>query len=335
MALGKGLESLIPKKKTDDAVNNNIALNQGGEIASPALPANISNISASDVVKKPEQFVNTSQRNINQYQQHSHQKQSHESVFHIEVEKIKPNPYQPRREFNEENLKELAQSIREFGIIQPIIVSKIIKETETGTVVEYQLVAGERRLKAAKMVGLERIPAIIRKVDLGRTNLELALIENIQRSDLNPLETARAYSRLQDEFGLTQREVAVKVGKSREAVANTLRLLNLPTHIQEALSKNIINESQARALLAITNQVEQEKAFQNLLTQKVSVRALKESVQVPIDPQKNYWEKQLEDKLGMPVKIIKNGARGKMVIQFFSEKEWQAILEKLLNGEIN
>ncbi len=331
MSLGKGLESLIPKKKLDNPVNSPAQLQ-------PPVISDIPVLKSRSPIEPPQKFTNFPQRdsNVDQYQKkHFQPRHNQESIFHIEVEKIKPNPYQPRRDFDEENLRELAQSIREFGIIQPIIISKIIKETETGTAVEYQLIAGERRLKAAKMVGLERIPAIVRKIDLGRTSLEIALIENVQRSDLNSLETAKAYARLQDEFGLTQREIASKVGKSREVIANTLRLLNLPSHIQEALFKNIINESQARALLAVVNQAEQEKVFQNLLTQKVSVRTLKENIQAPVDPQRTYWEKQLEDKLGTPVKIIKNGARGKMVIQFFSEKEWQSILEKLLNGEEN
>lgn len=259
-----------------------------------------------------------------------------ESIFQIEVEKIRPNPYQPRKEFNEEGLKELAESIRAHGILQPLIVSKIEKETEIGTAVEYQLIAGERRLMAAKLIGLERVPAIIKKVDEHRLKLEIALIENLQRSNLNPIEAARAYTRLYEEFGLTQQEIGSRLGKSREAVANTMRLLKLPFNIQQAISEGKINESQARALLAIINPQEQERAFQALLSQKLSVRDLKERIIKPpaaVEPQQNYWEKQLEEKLGAPVKVIKHGSKGKVVIQFHTEDEWQNILEKLIGPD--
>lgn len=258
------------------------------------------------------------------------------AVFQLEVGQIKPNPYQPRKEFNEEELRELASSIREFGIIQPIIVSKLETEVPTGTAIEYQLIAGERRLMAAKLIGLPRVPAIVRSVDSNKTKLELALIENIQRSDLNPLETARAYARLQDEFEFTQREIAVRVGKSREVVANTLRLLSLPSYAQEALSGGKINESQARALLAISNIEEQKAVLAKVMNEKLSVRAIKENVNDISESQKTpeaiYWEKQLEEKLGAPVKLVKDGGRGKMIVRFYSEEEWQGIVQKLLGS---
>jgi len=263
--------------------------------------------------------------------------QHNESVFQIEVEKIKPNPFQPRHEFNNEELEGLAQSIREFGIIQPLVVSKIIKETETGTDVEYQLIAGERRLRAAKLAGLERVPAIVRKVDSNRTKLEMALIENLQRHNLNPIESAKAYSRLQDEFGLTQKEIAIRVGKSREAVANSMRLLNLPSYIQESLMENKLNESQARALLGIQNMDEQRRVFESILSNKLSVRAVKSEAQKtePVaDPELIYWQKRLEEGLGMPVKVSKNGGKGRVAIEFYSDEEWHGVLERLLGKEL-
>jgi ParB/RepB/Spo0J family partition protein len=159
---------------------------------------------------------------------HDHSEKPYEAVFHIEVEKIKPNPQQPRRDFNQDAIKELAASIREFGILQPLVVTKVVKEVPTGTDVEYYLIAGERRLRAAKYLGLERVPAVIKNVDLEKERLELAIIENLQRENLNPVEMGRAFARLQDEFRLTQREIAARLGKSREAVANTMRLLDLP-----------------------------------------------------------------------------------------------------------
>ncbi|PIY59517.1 chromosome partitioning protein ParB, partial [Candidatus Wolfebacteria bacterium CG_4_10_14_0_8_um_filter_37_11] len=202
------------------------------------------------------------------------------AIFHIEIEKIKPNPFQPRKTFDEESLKELAASIREFGVIQPIIVTKIVHEIETGTQVEYQLIAGERRLMASKLIGLERIPAIIKRIvpSEGAVQMEMAIVENLQRSSLNPIETARAYAKLQDQFGLTQREVAAKLGKSRETIANAVRLLNLPTEIQDALADGKINESQGRLLLTIDDLSQQIAVFQDLLSNNLSVRELKNKI---------------------------------------------------------
>jgi ParB family chromosome partitioning protein len=259
-----------------------------------------------------------------------------DSVFQIEVDKIKPNPYQPRHEFNDEGLGELAQSIREFGIIQPLVVSKVIKETETGTDVEYQLIAGERRLRAAKIAGLERVPAIVKKVDGNKAKLEMALIENLQRHNLNPIEAAKAYSRLQDEFGLTQKEIAVRVGKSREVIANAMRLLNLPSYIQEALIQNKLNESQARTFLGIESMEEQRRVFENILAKGLSVRAMKSEAQKtePADPELAYWQKRLEEGLGMPIKIQKHGGKGRVAIEFYSDEEWHGVLEKLLGPEM-
>ena len=308
--LGKGLESLIPPKKDDQQ--------------------SVTGDQDQNVLSELEKNIADSQ------EEHKHldpftSKPSLESIFQIEVEKITPNPYQPRHDFDEQGLQELAQSIREFGILQPLVVSKIEKETEHGTEVEYQIIVGERRLRAAKIAGLERVPAIIKKIDHNRNKLEIALIENVQRSDLNPLESAKAYARLQDEFNLTQREIATRVGKSRETIANTLRLLNLPFHIQEALTQRKINESQARALLAVSDIQKQDEMFQQLLSKKLSARKIRQHIaKPPADPQQRYWEERLEEKLGAPVKIIKHGGRGKMVVQFYSEEEWQAIMNKLL-----
>lgn len=253
-------------------------------------------------------------------------------IYQIETEKIVPNPYQPRSEFSNEGLQELSQSIREFGILQPLVVSKVTKETETGADVEYQLIAGERRLRAAKLAGLERVPAIIRQTDGPRHKLEMALIENIQRENLNPVESAKAYARLQDEFDLTQKEIAVRVGKSREAVANTLRLLNLPSHIQNALAEGKISESQARTLLGIGSQEEQDRVFQNILSGKMTtVRAVKGEVEKTKvqDPETSYWAKRFEENLGSPVKVTKEGTKGKVTVEFNSADEWRNLTDKL------
>ncbi len=269
------------------------------------------------------------------------------AIFHIEIEKIKPNPFQPRKIFDEESLKELAASIREFGVIQPIVVTKIEREIETGTQIEYQLIAGERRLMASKLIGLERIPAIIKRIapSEGAIQMEMAIVENLQRSNLNPIETARAYAKLQDQFGLTQREVAAKLGKSRETIANSVRLLNLPTEIQDALADGKINESQGRLLLTVDDLAQQMAAFRDLLANNLSVRELKNKIRrttslveektelpaenIAVDPEINDMQEKLMELLGAPVKIEKSGEKGKIVIQFFSPEEIKGIIEKL------
>jgi ParB family transcriptional regulator, chromosome partitioning protein len=354
MALGGGLESLIPKR-SDGAVP---AASGGGYPRHPAPKDPLSSTRdgtsrdahASSGWPHREEFqrqVAAAREPRNVRADASHQQEPapisgasrHDgSVFHIEVEKIRPNPYQPRREFDDDELRELAASIREFGILQPLVVTKAVKETPTGTDVEYQLVAGERRLMAAKLAGLERVPVTVRAVDSHRAKLELALIENIQRSNLNPLEAARAYARLGEEFGLTQREVAARIGKSREVVANAVRLLNLPVPVQEALATGRISESQARTLLSLPTAHDQLRAFEDLLVSKVSVRALRERVAakdgaVPESPEVTYWCRKLEEELGAPVTVKQRGEKGKLSIQFFSAAELRSIVERLLGRE--
>ena len=264
-------------------------------------------------------------------------------IFLIEVDKISPNPEQPRREFDDESLKELASSIREVGLLQPIVVSKLEKETEMGTEVSYVLIAGERRWRAARLAGLERIPAIIRDITRERERLELALVENIQRADLNPIEEAKAYTRLQEEFKLTQREVGVRVGKSREAVANTMRLLSLPTEIQEAIAKQQISESQARLLLSVEDIPVQKQLFEDIIRNNLSVREVKIRVDAhkrtrqpiptetpaPPDPEALALQKELEAMLGAPVKVERTDGRAKIVIQCFSAEELDGLLARL------
>ncbi len=263
-----------------------------------------------------------------------------DAIFHIEVEKIKPNPHQPRRDFDEEALKELAASIQEYGILQPLVVSKIERDTDSGTAVEYQLIAGERRLRAAQMLGWERVPVIIRSTVHRSEQLEMAIVENLQRENLSPIETARAYAKLQDEFGLTQREVASRLGKSRESVANTLRLLNLPSDIQDAVAKNQINESQGRLLLMIEDPKEQHRLFEELLNRTMTVRELKTRVHankpgrrsiLALDPTIKTLEEELCELLGANVKIEKEkaGDAGKIIITFYSPEEIEGIIQKL------
>ena len=267
-------------------------------------------------------------------------------IFHIEVNKIKPNPFQPRRDFDETALQELASSIREFGILHPIVVTKMETPTDFGTNVEYQLISGERRWRASQIAGLERIPAIIRAMPSDRERLELAIIENIQREDLNPIETARAYAKLQDQFGLTQREISVRVGKSREAIANAVRLLNLPSQIQDAVSGGKLNESQARLLLMVPDMKEQLDLFNNILINNLSVRELKQRIrsnrgealisssEAPKkDPELERIEDQLRELLGTKVKLQRDKDGGKLTINFYSTEELLSIIQKLAPTE--
>lgn len=347
MTLGKGLESLIPKK-------NNQQNNQQGNNAPVLLPTTdteqyhklaplvqpLSDVSIPVIPAQKYDIEDEKEKNFYD------QKKTQESIFHIEVEKIKPNPYQPRKNFDEESLKELAASIREFGIIQPIIVLKIEKEIENGTDVEYQLVAGERRLMAAKMIGFKSVPAIIKKLANKTDQMEIAIVENLQRQNLDPIETARAYARLSDEFGLTQREIAQRLSKSRETIANALRLLNLPTEIQDALAHGKINESQARIILSIDDLGKQISVFKDLLANNLSVRELKNKIRKnnenqqleennnqqsleKIDPEIYHYQEQLAEILGAPVKIEKHGEKGKIVISFYSPEEIRGIMDKI------
>lgn len=283
-----------------------------------------------------------------------------EAVFQIETDKIAVNPYQPRKIMDEQGLKDLVASIREHGIIQPLIVTKVEQETERGTEVGYQLVAGERRLQAARLLRLETVPAIIRSLLNEQQKLELALIENLQREDLNPIEAARAYAKLQDTFGLTQREIAVRVGKSRETIANAVRLLNLPSHIQEAITANRLSESQARVLLAISDPRQQEDLFQDIIHNNLSVRELKrrisrlrrradtpggvaqlaaappEGYPLPppglVDPEMVALQETLEELLGAPVRVHRSGET-EVNITFSSAEDLRDLLKRMLPPE--
>ncbi len=270
-----------------------------------------------------------------------------EAVFQLEVDRIRPNPQQPRRIFDDAALRDLAASIREFGVLQPITVTKVEREVPTGTAVEYELIAGERRLMASKIAGLERIPAIIRRPTMERERLELAIIENLQREDLNGIEMARAYSRLQDEFRMTQREIASRLGKSREVIANTVRLLDLPQEVQEAIQQNKISDSHGRLLLSVDDPALQRKLFQDLINRQMTTRELRDQVggvraakkagasggvaasDAQLSPELRALQEKLAMELGAPVKISVSGDSGKITISFYSKEELDHILAKL------
>lgn len=251
-----------------------------------------------------------------------------EAILEIPVEKIHSNPYQPRNVFDEQGMGELVNSIKEHGIIQPLVVTKISDDL-------YELIAGERRLRAAKILNLEKVPAVIRSAETSK-KLELSLIENIQRKDLNPMERARAYQRLIDEFDLTQEEVARKLGKARATIANTLRLLTLPEKIQRAIEEERITEGHAKVLLTLESPEAQEAMLRRILGTGMTVReasqliVLKRKKPTLKDPALRFKEEQLQEALGTKVIIKKRGKKGKIIIEFYSEEDLDSLIAKLL-----
>lgn len=252
-------------------------------------------------------------------------------IQEIELAKISANPFQPRKVFEAEALKELAASIKEHGVIQPLVVTK----TPTG----YELVVGERRFRASQLAGLERVPAIIKESMVDQTKLEVALIENIQRQELNPIEEAQAYERLMKTFNLTQEQVAKKVGKSRPAVANTVRLLNLPAEVQRGVIEGKIMEGHARALLGLNDPEKIILMYKMVLEQNLNVRQVEYKVRelttkrqidsIAPDPKLLAMESELRGKLGTQVKIRRQGQGGSITIEFFSEEELAEIIQKM------
>src|SRR3989338_10240880 len=191
----------------------------------------------------------------------------YDSVFWIDVGRIQPNPYQPRREFSEAGLASLAESIRQYGVLQPLVVSRTdVEKHEGGLESVYELIAGERRLRASKLAGLKQIPVVIRHGENNLTKLELAIIENLKREDLNAIDRAKALQKLIEEFGISHAETAAKVGKSREWVSNSLRLLSLPEHMQAAIVGREINEGHARPLMTLNDRpLERETLFKEII----------------------------------------------------------------------
>jgi len=245
-----------------------------------------------------------------------------DSVFWIEVDKIKPNPHQPRKEFNEIQLRSLADSIRQYGVLQALVVTRQgISKSDGGLAVEYELVAGERRLRAAKLAGVSQVPVLIRTTeDTDLMKLELAIIENIQREDLNSVDRARAFSRLTEEFKFKHHQIAKKVGKSREYVSNSLRILSMPETMLEALSEGKISEGHTRPILMLEDRPEeQDTLFKEIMSRRLTVREAEaiarriasERVRKRVlDPQIQAMEQELSSTLGTRVRIEK-GEKGK------------------------
>jgi len=251
--------------------------------------------------------------------------------LHVSISLIRPNIYQPRKVFNHDDLEDMINSIKEFGIIQPLLVT----ENDYGG---YDLVAGERRWRAAQIAGLSTVPVVVKKV-IGSAKLEMALIENIQRKDLNPLEQALAFDILIKKFGLMQEEIAKKIGKSRPFVANTLRLLSLPEEIKKGLIDEKISGSAARALLGFDNPREQIDMYRQLLEENRSVKQIENDVNdrrvrakrggPRRDPMVDDYERQLREKFGTKVNITNKSGKGVITISYYSEEELARLIRDL------
>jgi len=260
------------------------------------------------------------------------------SIVLIPLEQICPNPHQPRQVMDPDSLAELVASIQTHGVLQPLVVT----EAENG----YQIIAGERRWRAAGLAELESVPALI-KESTPLQMLELALVENIQRADLNSLEEANAYRQLIDDFGLTQEQVAERVGKSRTSVANTVRLLRLPSEVKDALAAGIVSEGHARALLSLPDSETQLRALEQIIDRHLNVRQTESLVRQllaepkkatpaktaapPLSPQDNYVVDQFQRRLGTRVNLVRGRKGGRLVIHFYSDEELDSIYQAILD----
>ncbi|MFZ2167407.1 MAG: ParB/RepB/Spo0J family partition protein [Minisyncoccia bacterium] len=265
----------------------------------------------------------------------------YDSVFWIDVERIVPNPYQPRKEFSEEGLKSLAESVRQYGVLQPLVVSRVeVEKPDGGLETKYELVAGERRLRASKLAGLKQVPVVIRQGDNNLTKLELAIIENLQREDLNAIDRAKALQKLIEEFGLSHSETGAKIGKSREYVSNSVRLLVLPEHMQNAIVAKEMTEGHARTLLALNERPEErETLFKEIVLKRMSVRAAERIARsIAQERVRSYHrktremvdlEKSLTETLGTRVIIETNAEGGRLLIEFFSPDDLQQLVDAL------
>ena len=280
---------------------------------------------SSQVPEEPSKILTTEER----------MKEESDTMLFIEIDKIKTNPYQPREEFDDVTLQELADSIKQKGVIQAITVRKI-------TDGDYELLSGERRLRAARIAGIDNIPAFVMDVTAKEDLLEISLIENIQRKDLNALEIANAYQRLIDECNLTQEQVALKVGKSRTAVTNFLRLLRLPEQIKESIRKGQISEGHARAILAIDDELEQINIWKKIIGENLSVRKVEElTKKIPKPKPKkvflvsnqdkaaiNFLEEKFREHFGTKVRIHpKTKTTGEIVIEYYTSEDLERIID--------
>ena len=266
-------------------------------------------------------------------------------IREIPVDEIQPNPHQPRTRFEPASLTELATSIREHGVIQPVIVTERPDQPQ-----RYWLITGERRWRAARQAGLTIVPAVVREAT-SQQLLELALVENLQRDDLSPLEEAAAYSTLIDRFELTQAQVAYRVGKSRSAVANAVRLLGLPAEVQAALNDGLISAGHARALLSLANDEDKQRALDQIVASELNVRQAEELVrhwlekppaedpeeELPhLQAQLRFWENRFRDRLSTKVSLDRKAdGSGRLVIHFYSDDDLETIYREIVGDEVD
>lgn len=303
--LGRGLSSLIPNKQPQTQ----------GQDPSQTQPQSSQN--AEEFAKRTVSAGDESIRGDN-------------FVIEVDVNQIVANPHQPRNLFDDEKLQNLSQSIKMHGVIQPLIV------TRKGNL--YELIAGERRFQASKIAGLKKVPVIIREAS-ELQKLELAIIENVQRHDLNAIEEGKAYQKLADDFQFSQEEVAVKMGKSRSLVANKMRLLTLPIEIQKGLIDGKITEGHAKAILSIENPEKQRALYELILKSNLTVRQIEEKTREistrvyggkkVSDPELSELENMLVGALGTKVRVTKSGGGGKIVIEYYSKEDLDSLLEKI------
>ena len=257
----------------------------------------------------------------------------------LNLDQLSPNPFQPRSDFDQEKLDELAQSIKEHGIIQPIVVRHVEGK--------YQIVAGERRWRAAQIAGLEKVPVVVKEMD-DASMMQMTLIENVQREDLNPMEEALAYKRLMEEFELKQDEVASRVGKSRSAVANSVRLLNLPEEVQNLVSQGNISSGHARALLGLASKDMVIKLAERIVSKGLSVRQVEEIIKdmhrlsssttttvtrTSKDPNITDLEDSIQKILGTKVKMVGSYDKGKIEINYYSSEDLDRLIELIRSLE--
>ncbi len=262
----------------------------------------------------------------------------------VSTDAIVPNPRQPRSVFDPEALQELADSIREVGLIQPLIVQQVAGSQDAPGGPRYQLITGERRWRASRLAGLQHVDVIVKEAT-PQEMLEMALVENIQRADLNPLEEAAAYQQLSDDFGLTQERIAERVGRSRASVANAMRLLRLPEEIKDALVTGQITEGHARALLMLSEEDEQLLALHAAVRRHLSVRQTEELVrrlqvagsdtsrQRTRSPETEALEAEFRESLGTKVDLYRSRRGGRLVIHFYSEEDLQAVYDRIVGDD--
>lgn len=269
----------------------------------------------------------------------------YDSVYWVAVDRIEPNPYQPRVEFDEERLKALAESIRQYGVLQPLVVTrKEVEKAEGGIQATYQLIAGERRLRASRLVGLREVPVVIRAGEQSdKMKLELAIIENLQREDLNAIDRAKALAQLAETFAISHAEIGAKIGRSREYVSNSIRLLALPEAIQQAVVGKELSEGHARALLMLNDKPEErDTLFKEIVLKKTSVRMVEQMARRLAQdkirkhdktPEMMALEKSLTETLGTRVMIENRPQGGRLLIEFFSPEDLSHIAAILATQE--